>query len=86
MTIDDFQVLPPDLQYALVQETGVFLLAKTGVRATAKLYQLNNFYVEVIYKEQEAAVWRLTAHKDTCQFRGYLSQISLSELLPLLRC
>jgi hypothetical protein len=84
MTIDHFQALSAERQYQEVQQTGVFLLSRTGVRALAKLYQLHDFYVEVLYRDQGPAVLRLTAYSETGQLRGYLSQISLAELLPLL--
>ena len=84
MTIDHFQDLSTELQYQEVLQTGVFLLARTGVRATAKLYQLHDFYVEVLYRDQGTDVLRLTAYSETGQLRGYLYQISLAELLPLL--
>lgn len=86
MTFDNFQTLSPTAQQKALEHCGVFLLARRGVRATAELYQVNNFYVELVYDENQSAVVRLLCFQDTGKLTCYLRQIDISELKCLLRC
>ncbi|HEV7329578.1 MAG TPA: hypothetical protein VGN63_00915 [Flavisolibacter sp.] len=85
MTLQHFRSLPLDTQRKVVQHSGVFLLGRTGVGVTAKLFQLNNFYVELFFNEKMSAVSRLVAFDDTAKLEHYLHLIPLTELQPLIR-
>ena len=84
MTLSDFRSLSPAMQFGVVKQAGVFLLARTGVGITAKLYQVNSFYAEVYYDSTARKVVQLVAFEETAKLDRYLPLINLSELRTLL--
>ena len=85
MNIYQFRASPPDQQHAMLQQSGVFLLKKTGSgKCTTLLFQLNDFYVELLYANSFSSngiircLW-------VREIKPYLDQIDLSSLSPLLQ-
>jgi hypothetical protein len=84
MTIYQFRASSPHLQHALVATEGVFLLKRPSGAGTALLYQLNDFYVEIIYaaKFQSRGIIRCLSVKE---IQPYLRQIDVSTIQHLLQ-
>ncbi|WP_162945037.1 hypothetical protein [Flavisolibacter nicotianae] len=85
MTLHQFRSLSEDVQRRIIQQNGVFLLGRTGVGITAKLYQLNGFYVEMFWDEKMAEVVHLVSFDDPAKLENYFHLVLVSELQALLR-
>lgn len=84
MTLLQFRSLPGDVQRQVVLYKGVFLFGRNGVNATAKLYQVDGFYVELFFDQRMSEVTRLVAFEDTAKLEPYLRQVDVRELQMLL--
>lgn len=84
MTVTHFCNLPMEVQYATVNKDGVLLFHRTGVRVTSEFYQLDGFYVEILFNERKQLL-RLVGFEDTGKLLPYLHQVDISVLTNLLR-
>lgn len=84
MTRTHFCNLPMKAQYASVNKDGVLLFHRTGVRVTSELYQLDGFYVELLFDEQKQLL-SLVSFEETVKLLPYLHQVDISDLTSLLR-
>lgn len=85
MTLPQFRSLSPDLQRRAVQQKAVFLLGRTGVHVSSKLYQVDGFYVELYFDAKSSALVRLASFAETGELESYLQQVDIGEVQALLR-
>lgn len=82
--IEQFRQRSPYVQQMLVKKYGVLLFAKTGDGVTAWLYQIEHFYVEVIFDEQAMKLLCIYCFEDVAGLCHYLEQVDISEILSLI--
>ena len=85
MTLQQFRSLPKDIQRKMVHDYGVFLYGRTGVSLTAKLYQMDGFYVELFFDTKMSVVTQIKSFSDTAPLEPYLRMVDVSELQLLLK-
>ncbi|RYD95537.1 MAG: hypothetical protein EOP50_07850 [Sphingobacteriales bacterium] len=81
MTLFDFQLLPQTEQLDLLYEQGTYVgKRKTGAQ-TCILYQLEGFYVEVIYRQYRRVVDKLHCFRAMSLLDPYLELIDVEHLV-----
>jgi hypothetical protein len=78
--IEEFKALNQDQQLDLIHKEGVHIGKKNTSGKTAILYQLNDFYVEVIYKSYRREVEAIKLFSDTASIQFYLDQVPVRDL------
>jgi hypothetical protein len=78
--IEEFQALSQDQQLDLLYEEGVHIGKNNTSGKTAILYQLNDFYVEVIYKSYRREVETINLFSDITSIQSYLDQVPVRDL------
>jgi hypothetical protein len=78
MTLHEFNKLDKKEQSHVVWEHGVHLATRLTVLYTKALYQIEGFYAEVIYDQQENKIVRISGFHSTEELAPYLKQIDLS--------
>jgi hypothetical protein len=76
----EFELLPQAEQLDLIQEDGVYIGKKWKKNASSLLYQLDDFYVEVIYKKYRCYVDRIHCFSSTALLDPYLEQVDIEPL------
>lgn len=84
MTQQQFSALPKDIQARFTKEKGTYVSARDTKFAIVKLYQVNNFYVELYYDKRIACISIVNSFEGTERLQPYLKAIDLSELQHLL--
>ena len=84
MTLLQFCSLSGDLQRQVVQQRGVFLFGRTGIGITAKLYQVEGFYVEIFFDHQRSGVSSMVPFDDANNLEPYLRQVDIMAIYELL--
>lgn len=82
MNLQQFRSLSLDMQRQVVQHSGVFLFVRKGVGATAKLYQVEGFYVELFFDEKMSEVIRIVSFDDMNRLEPYLRLVNVATLQP----
>ncbi len=78
MTHLTFATLSNNLKKSIVLHTGVFLAERNNFFFRIMLYQIENFYVEVIFfKHTKKPIW-FRNFKSTNKLQPYLKKIDLS--------
>lgn len=80
MTISEFRSLPQEDQ-ANAAWNGVFLAGRTTRKYFMLLYDIDGFYVEVVYDKESNCIKKFRAFKSTLFLEPYLSQINIQELV-----
>jgi len=81
MTMYDFQLLPEQQQVELLYHSGVYIGKRREGISIILLYQLESFYVEVVYRKYRSHVKRLHCFDSTELLDPYLEQIDVENLV-----
>ena len=84
MTLHQFRSLPKDMQAQLAKQKGSYLFGRTTRHAFVKLYQVDNFYVELYFDKKMSFVAIVNSFEDTERLAPYLQFLDVSELHQLL--
>ena len=79
MTMFDFLLLPENEQLDILYSEGVYLSKRIAETIPVVLYQIEDFYVEVFYKEYRRYIQRIRCFKSTSLLDPYLEQIQLTQ-------
>ena len=75
MTLFDFQLLSDNERIHLLYHEGVYIGKRKKEQLTALLYQLDSFYVEVIYRKYRRHIASMRCTASTAILDPYLEQI-----------
>jgi hypothetical protein len=85
MTLFDFSILSDEEQIDVLYKQGVYVGKRAGPKGVAVLYQVNDFYVEVLYRKYRYIVAHISCSSGTALLEPYLGQIDVSEVLGQLK-
>lgn len=81
MTVKEFRQLPESEQIDLLYQHGVYVGKRRENRATVVLYQLDGFYVKIVYRQYRQSVIALLCFTSTSVLLPFLKQIDVEELI-----
>ncbi len=81
MTLHHFNTLNVEKQKETMLEKGVFLADRTTEDFITILYQVDGFYVEIIYLKSDNQIVLVRSFDSTDDIEPYLEQIDLFKLL-----
>jgi hypothetical protein len=84
MNLHQFRSLPKDQQAHYTKQKGVYLFCRTTKYALVKLYQADNFYVELYYDKKMAFISIVNSFDTTERLQPYLQLLDVSEVQQLL--
>jgi len=79
MTLIEFNALDEPMQYLVLLEFGVCVSHREVNKYTYVLYQVDNFYAEVMYADEQKEILAMNVFSDTRLLEPYLDQISLPD-------
>ena len=77
MKLLEFQLLSQDEQIIILYQQGVYIGKKRQGDRTRLLFQLDSFYVEVIYTSYRRSIHRIHISDSTAILEPYLEQIKI---------
>jgi hypothetical protein len=80
MTIQSFRQLTGIKQAEVLWEHGVFIGERQSYHHTIMLYQVDAFYIEVLYHKKNGSI-ELRCFETTSLLQPYLEQINLAGIL-----
>ncbi len=81
MKMYDFQLLPEQDQIEILYQSGVYIGKLREEFSIVLLYQLDTFYVEVVYRKYRSYVKHLHCFESTELLEPYLEQIDVENLV-----
>jgi hypothetical protein len=81
MTMYDFQLLPEQQQIETLYKVGVYIGKRREGVSIILLYQLESFYVEVVYRKYRSHIKQLHCFDSTESLDPYLEQIDVENLV-----
>jgi hypothetical protein len=81
MTLYDFSLLTRSEQIDVLYRHGVYIGKSKKTVHTIVLYQIDTFYIEIIYKKYRCFVDRVHAFNSTAGLDAYLEDIDVEELV-----
>jgi hypothetical protein len=84
MTFSKFCTATQYVQKTVLLFHGVFLLERRVNDLLAVLYQVDNFYVEVFFRDNSTGIYQLKSYADVNGIDAYLCLIDISDLTELL--
>lgn len=78
-----FNKMDPELQVDLVMMKGTILTQSKKYNLYLHLFQLDNFYVELLSKDDTGEIITTRAFEDTDHLDTYLKDIDISSLLAV---
>jgi hypothetical protein len=81
MTLYEFNALAETAKAEVTWSKGVFLAGREGVNYTAALYQIDSFYIEVIYNSDQNEIVKFRSFLSTVPLEPYLRQIDITPLV-----
>lgn len=81
MTLNEFAMLQQTEQIELLYALGVYQGKRKLGNKTVVLYQLDAFYVELLYRKYRVEVATIQVFADTKGIEPYLAQIDIEELI-----
>jgi hypothetical protein len=81
ITLYEFNALDEHEKGAALWEYGVFLFQRFEGETGYSLYQINSFYVEVKYDQNQNKITRFTSFSTTTKLEPNLQNIDISELI-----
>ena len=78
MTALQYNILPSFKQLSLVWSKGVYLAKRIEDHFSVMLYQLQSFYVEVYYDNQEGEVEKIYSFNETDNLEPYLPKLNIT--------
>jgi hypothetical protein len=76
----DYEALPEAEQLELIQLDGVYIGKRWEKKFSILLYQLEDFYVEVIYRKYRCYVSSIRCFRSTMLLEPYLEQVDIEPL------
>jgi hypothetical protein len=80
MTFTKFCSASQLVQKTVVMFHGILLMERAVKGLHAELYQVDAFYVEILYRKDGHQISQLTAYVDTSGIEDYLQLINIREL------
>lgn len=80
MKMLEFQALPCEEQIAILYQNGVYIGKKKTGGLIRLLFQLESFYVEIIYANYRRAIYKIRCTDSTSILEPYLDQIDVESL------
>ena len=77
----EFKVLAQHKQWNLVRSKGIFLMSYRQYNVKIRLYQVDNFYVEVYSFDEDGKIAMINAFQDTKYLDPYLEKLDVSGLM-----
>ena len=84
MNLSQFRSLPKDKQALFAKQKGIYLFGRTTKYAFVKLYQVENFYVELYFDKKMAFISIINSFDSTERLQPYLQLLDVSEVEELL--
>ena len=81
MTLHHFNALDQDKQRWWVLERGVYLSNRKTDDFTVFLFQLDGFYIEIFFHNENDEVYLIKSFANTDELEPYLEEINLFQLL-----
>ena len=81
MMLFEFQMLPDARKIALLYEEGVYIGKRRVNNNIALLYQLEGYYVEVIYKSYRKHIKRINCFQTTAPLDPYIENMAVKHLV-----
>lgn len=81
MTLFEFQLLSEGEQIATLYRQGVYIGKRKVENMTVLLYQLESFYVEVVYRSYRRFIEKIRCSASTSILDPYLEQIDVEYLV-----
>jgi hypothetical protein len=81
MKLQEFISLDENKKFLTTWSSGVFLGQRTQDETLIRLYQLDNFYVEVFMLKETGSVLMIKCFEDTDHLQEYLKKINISHLV-----
>jgi len=75
MTLETFLTLTEDEQLTLLTEDGIYIGKRTDRLLPSILYQLDSFYVEIVYRTYRHYIWVINCSNSTAILEPYLDQV-----------
>jgi hypothetical protein len=83
MTMSEFKLLSRQEKVNTVYKTGVYVGKAIKNGLVAVLYQLDSFYVEIVYKKYRYTIYSIKSFSSTQGLDPYIEQISIEPLVYL---
>ncbi len=80
MTLEQFQSATPYIQRNLVRHQGVLLAERKQFSQATLLFQVEGFYVEVLYDYDSTRILNMRSFDSTDELDEYLETIDVREL------
>lgn len=81
MTMFEFELLPLEEQVNMLYKHSVYIGKKKGKQFTRLLFQLESFYVEIIYSSYRRVIDDIYYSDSTDVLDEYLGQIQVEKLI-----
>jgi hypothetical protein len=81
MNLYEFEMLTDNEQVDLLYKEGVYLGKRKVGEYSVVLYQVDNFYIEILYKKYRYYISRIRCFTSVKLLDPYLSQIDIVELI-----
>ena len=81
MNVNDFEQVSRAQQIELLYDQGIYIGKRLVAGYRAVLYQLDSFYVEVVYKKYRSEISRISCSEFTSKLDPYLEQIEIEILV-----
>ena len=81
MKIEDFKYLEKELKKRLLYKNGVYLASRRESEFLIDLYQVDSFYVEVYFLEEDEEIGYIRAFSSINELTPYLKNINISKLI-----
>ena len=81
MNLYEFELLSDNEQIDLLYADGVYLGKRKAGEYSVVLYQLDNFYVEILYKRYRYYISRIRCFTSTNLLEPYLVQINIEDIV-----
>jgi hypothetical protein len=79
ISLAEFMDLPEELQFEVLHKHGVYVGKRKWNQLTVVLFQLNEFYVEVYYKQYRKIIDHLITSDQMEILQPYLDQIQIKD-------
>lgn len=80
LSLEAFEELTPEEKMDVLHKDGVHVGKRTIDKQTAILHQLNDFYVEVLYKSYRREIEKISSSRDLEFAQPYLNQVNVRDL------
>ena len=81
MTVYEFELLPLEEQVHMLYMHGVYIGKRKGTQFTRLLFQLESFYVEIVYSRYRQLINQMRYSDSTEILDTYLGQIQVEPLM-----